>query len=57
MRGEHDADALFGDDRGQIVEELAPGQGVEAGYRFVEEQQFGSFGHGKGEGQLGSLPA
>ena len=36
MRRQHDADAVLGDDLHQALEELAPGQRVEAGHRLVE---------------------
>ncbi len=55
MRGEHHADPVFGDDLHEHLEELAPGQGIQAGHRLVEQEELGSFGDGQREGELGPL--
>ena len=48
---------VLGDDLHQPLEELAPGQRVEARHRLVEDQHFGPLGHGQGQRQLGPLAA
>jgi hypothetical protein len=55
--GEDDADLVVGHGLHQYLQELAPGQGVEAGHRLVEDQELGPFGHGQGQGELGPLAA
>ena len=57
VRGQHDADAVLGDDLHQALQELAPGQRVEAGHRLVEDQQLRPLGHGQGQRELGALAA
>ena len=57
MRGEHHAHPLLGDGLHQILQELAPGQRVEARHGLVEDQQLGSLGDRQGEGELGPLAA
>jgi hypothetical protein len=57
MGGQHDADAVGGDDFHQALEELSGRQRVEAGDRFVQQEQLGSFGHGERERELGLLSA
>jgi hypothetical protein len=37
--GEHDADLLSGSELQQALQELAPSQRVEAGYRLIQDQQ------------------
>ena len=55
VRGEDDAHVVLDDDGHEGLEELPAGQRVEAGDRFVEDQQLGPLGDGQGEGQLGPL--
>src|SRR5438105_5416268 len=57
MRGENDAQAVFGDGIHQRGEELAPRERVEAGNRLVEQKQLGSLGERDGERDLRSLSA
>ena len=57
MGGEHHADPVLGDHLHEHLEELAPGQGVQAGHRLVEEEELGPLGDGQREGQLGPLAA
>ena len=57
MRGEDNADPVLGDGLHQALQELAPGERVEARDRLVEQQQFGSLGDRQGEGELGALTA
>jgi hypothetical protein len=56
MRGQHHADLLIGGELHEALEELAAGQRVEAGHRFVQEQQLGPLGYGKGQRELSALP-
>ena len=46
---------MIGYDLGEAVEELPPGERVEAGDGLVEKQQIRSLGDRHGEGELGSL--
>jgi len=39
VRGQHDADRVFGDDLHQALEELPPCERVQAGHGLVEEQE------------------
>jgi hypothetical protein len=48
---------VLGDRLHQALEELAPGQRVQAGDRLVEEEKLGPLGECQGEGELGPLPA
>ena len=57
VRGEHDAELVLGDGLHQALQELAPGQRVEAGDRLVEDQQLGALGDAQGERELGALAA
>ena len=57
MRGEHDADLVLGDELHQALQELAPGQRVQAGDGFVQDEQLGPLGDGQGQGELGALAA
>ena len=57
MRGEHHADPVLGDGLHQALQELPPGQRVQARDRLVEQQQLGPLGDRQGEGELGSLAA
>ncbi len=57
VRGEHDAHSVLGDDLHEALQELAPGERVEAGHRLVEEEELGPFRDRQGEGELGSLAA
>ena len=57
VRGQDDAGAVVGDERHQALQELAPGERVEAGHRLVEDQQLGPFRDGQGQRELGALPA
>jgi hypothetical protein len=54
--GQHDAEFLLGDGLHQVLEEFSAGQRIEAGDRFVEDQQLRSFGDPQSEGELGALP-
>jgi hypothetical protein len=49
--GQHDAEALLGDRLHQALQELPPGERVQAGDRLVEDEQFGPLGHRQGEGE------
>ena len=42
MRGQHDAHPMLGDGLHQALQELPPGERVEAGDRLVEEEQLGA---------------
>ena len=44
VRGQHDAELVLGDGLHQVLQELAPGERVEAGDRLVEDQQLGALG-------------
>ena len=55
MRGQHDADPVLGDDLHEALEELAPGERVEARHRLVEEEELGSLRDGQRERELGPL--
>ena len=55
--GEQHADLLLGDGLHQHLEELAPGQRVQARHRLVEDQQLGPLGQPEGQGELGALAA
>ena len=55
VRREDHAHAMVDDHLHQALEELAPGQRVEAGHRLVEDEELGPLGHGQGEGELGPL--
>ena len=57
VRGQHDAELVLGDGLHQVLEELAPGERVEAGDRLVEDQQLGALGEPEGERELGALAA
>ena len=57
MRGEHDADPVLGHDLHQALQELPPGQRVQARDRLVEQQQLGPLGDREGQGELGALAA
>jgi len=57
VRGQDHAGAVFGDIRHQALQELPPGEGVEAGDRFVEDEQVGSFRNGQGQRELRALSA
>ena len=57
VRGQHHAEPLVDHRLHQALQELAPGQRVEAGHRLVEEQQLGLLGEGEGQRQLGALAA
>src|SRR5207249_513939 len=57
VRGQDHAGLLLGDELHQALQKFAAGQWIEAGHRFVEEQQVGPFGHGEGQGELGALAA
>ena len=48
---------MLGDDLHQALQELAPGQRVEAGDRLVEDEQLGPLRERQGEGELGPLAA
>ena len=39
----------------QVLQELAPGQRVQAGHRLIQDEQPGPLGQGHGQGELGSL--
>ena len=55
MGGEHHRDAVLGHLFHDGGEELATGQGVEVGYRFVQQQQLGPLAQGDGQRHLGLL--
>ena len=57
MRGQQHAELVLGDRLHQHLQELAPGQRVEAGDRLVEDQQLGALGEAEGERELGALAA
>ena len=57
VRGEQDAELVLGDRLHQDLQELAAGERVEAGDRFVEDQQLRPLGQTQGEGELGPLAA
>ena len=57
VRGQHDTDLMPGGELTQAFQELAPCHRVQAGDRFVQEQQFRPFGQGQGQGELGTLAA
>ena len=57
MRRQHDADPVVGYDLHQALQELAPGQRIEAGHGLVEDKELGTLGHGQGQRQLGLLAA
>jgi hypothetical protein len=40
---------------GQVLQEVPARQGVEAGHRLIQDQQFWPLGDGQGQGQLGAL--
>ena len=53
MGGEDDAELLLGDGLHQVLQELPPGQRVEAGHRLVEDEQLRPLGDGRGSGRAG----
>ncbi len=55
VRGENDARSLLDDDFHQSLQERTPGKGVQARRRFVEEEQIGSLGDRKRQGELSPL--
>ena len=57
VRGQHDAGLLLGDGLHQVLQELPPGQRVQARDRLVEQQQVRPLGGCQGEGELGALAA
>ena len=57
VRGEQHADLLLGDRLHQHLQELAPGQRVQARDRLVEHQQLGPLGQPEGQRELGPLAA
>jgi hypothetical protein len=57
VRGQDHAAAVFGDEFHQALQELPPGQGVEAGHGFIQDEQIRSFRDGQGQRELGALPA
>ena len=57
MGGEDDAGVVLRDRLHQVTQEVATGKRVEAGDRFVEDEQLGPLGDGDGEGELGTLSA
>ena len=57
VRGEHDAQLVLGHRLHEDLQELPPGQRVEAGHRLVEDQQLRPLGQAEGEGELGALAA
>ena len=57
VRGEHDAELVLGDGLHQVLQELAPGERVEAGDRLVEDQQLGALGDAERQRQLRALAA
>ena len=57
VRGQHDAELVLGDGLHQVLQELAPGQRVEARDRLVEDQQLGPLGEAEGQRELGALAA
>ena len=57
VRGQHDADAVLGDDLHQVLQELAPGERVEARDRLVEDQQLGPLRDRQRERELRALAA
>ncbi len=57
MRRQHDADAIVGCGFHQVLEELVPGEWVEAGHRFVEHKQLGPLRDRERECQLSTLTA
>ncbi len=48
---------MFGDVRHQALQELPPGERVEAGHGLVEDEQLRSLRDGEGQRKLGALPA
>jgi hypothetical protein len=57
VRGHHHAELLVGGALHQDLQELAPGQRVEAGDRLVQEQQLRALGDGQGQCELRPLTA
>jgi hypothetical protein len=57
MRREDHRDAVLSDDFHEALEKLTPGKGVEGGHRFIEEEEFRTFGDCQCEGNLGALTA
>jgi hypothetical protein len=55
--GQHDAEPLLGDGLHQVLQELSPRQGVQAGQRLVQENQIRPLSDGEGQRELGALPA
>jgi hypothetical protein len=55
VRGQHHAHVVLGYGVGQVLQEVPARQGVEAGHRLIQDQQFGPLGDGQGQGQLGAL--
>ena len=53
VRRQHHADALVGDGCHQRLQELPPGQRVQAGDRLVEQQQLRTFRDAPGSGRAG----
>ena len=57
MGGQHDAELLFGDGLHQVLQELPPGERVEARDRLVEDEQLGPLRDAQGERELRTLAA
>ncbi len=55
MGGEHDGDAVFGDDFHETLQKLTTGERVQGGHRLIEEEKLGTFGDCQSEGDLGAL--
>ena len=55
VRRQQHADAVLGDDLHQALQELTPGERIEGGDGFVEDEQFGALGDRHGERDLGAL--
>jgi hypothetical protein len=55
MRGEDDTHTLSSNDLHQSLEKFASGEGVEARYRLVQDEQLGPFGDCETECELCSL--
>ena len=57
MRRQHHRQVLLGDGLHQVLQELPPGQRVQAGHRLIQEQQLRPLGDRQGQRELGPLPA
>src|SRR3954468_7609422 len=57
MRGQHDADALNGDDLHQRLQELAASEWIERGDRLVQHQHLRAFGDRQCQRELRTLSA